>query len=269
MAAPDVQHAWAFDAADCSGKDLVGNMDGKLMNGLTCDNDGLTLNFGNSASNGDQQHVDFGTYQAFGNEFSFAMWIKFKDEFPYHSRLFDIESSKTGDKIFYNSHTDTGQMTFQVYNTGTNIASDNVATTGIQFWTKDVWTHVVGTVDSNGDKQIFKNGVLMHTASGNAGVPNVDRDIFYLGRSAQSGEKYFKGWIRSAASWHRALKQEDVERLYELGKPTEAGDITQATSSAPIPQVGRESPLQRCRLPVPRDYHTLASHRVDDAVDPK
>ena len=53
MAAPDVQHAWAFDAADCSGKDLVGNMDGKLMNGLTCDNDGLTLNFGNSASNGD------------------------------------------------------------------------------------------------------------------------------------------------------------------------------------------------------------------------
>jgi hypothetical protein len=105
LAAPDVKHAWVFDSTDCSAKDIVGDMNGALKTSKTsgalpsCDNDGLKLNMGNSASNGDQQYVDFGGYPAFGNEFSFAMWIKFKEETPNNARLFNLCSSNTGSTI--------------------------------------------------------------------------------------------------------------------------------------------------------------------------
>ena len=279
--APDVTHAYAFDSSDCNGKDLVGandatlktdvqNTDGEMDTTKTpyCDADGLRLNLddtdGSHPTRGQKQYVDLGTLTDINQgEFSAAMWIKWKRSkdavFGYHARVFNLCQSQerpTSYCLFLNSHRDEGQMTWQVYNTG-----KNVGPTPKSFWLDEMdvnegqntvegkWVHVVVTMQSNGYKKVYKNGQLAYTAQGSASMPNVEREIAWLGKSTGgSSEHYFAGHIRSFATWNRPLKDEDVTRLFQSSRKFGSDNNGEGRWGVrnPVPQKGRELPVARC-----------------------
>lgn len=80
------------------------------------------------------------------------------------------------------------------------------------------WTHVVGVWESGIKKKIFVNGVEVATASGDEiTTATLDIGVWYLGTDRLISGRYFSGRIDDVSLWTRALADNEVKELYELG----------------------------------------------------
>ncbi|MFT6861483.1 MAG: hypothetical protein ACJAVK_000035 [Akkermansiaceae bacterium] len=78
------------------------------------------------------------------------------------------------------------------------------------------WHHLVATVESGGDNNMYINGVLMATNSSGVLLENRG-NAMQIGGNPDAGNRGWNGNIDDVAIWNRALSQSEVDSIWNGG----------------------------------------------------
>jgi hypothetical protein len=200
--------AWEFNSADLSGTSIsasggtAANTTGELIDNATIDSDALLLD-------GDGDYLEFGDdltdLRNLGN-MTIAFWFKGTLEFTPDSRIIEHEDN------FYLWH-DGSSFLFTTHGTPGGDTGRAISATAP---TLDVWHHVTVTTAGGEPAEIYVNGVLEGTSTGNQGVMPNNTQTFQIGarRSGSSGASSFlTGILDDVAIWDEKLSPDVIAAL--------------------------------------------------------
>lgn len=197
---------WKMDEASWNGtsgevKDSSGNVNNGTSSGGGSVTTGKYGNGGNFAGDNDYVTVADSASLRPGTQMTIATWVKAG---ALASDIYLID--KTNDGYGFALKLNSGTPQFR---TGTSSSySDLNALSSIP---TGIWYHLVGTIDSNGNKTMYINGVPSSSAAGISFNGNIAGHNL---KFAQRTGGYFNGQLDEARIYNRALSPEEVRQLY-------------------------------------------------------
>lgn len=198
---------WKMDEASWSG--TAGEVRDASGNGNNGQSQNATLttgkfgNGGNFAGDNDYVSIAESTSLQPGTQMTISAWVK-ADALASDISLIDKTNNGYGFALKLNSGT-------PQFRNGTGAAySDLSATSTIS---TGVWYHLVGTLDSAGNKRIYINGSLSNISSGETFNGNSTSVPLKFGVRTAA---YYTGQLDEARIYNRALSADEVSQLYNF-----------------------------------------------------
>ena len=114
-----------------------------------------------------------------------------------------------------------GKKSF-IHHTHANACSTNHAQNSPYFTNNgSTWQHIIVTTDPNGQRRIYRNGVLVRSNSACGEIIGTSStQPVYIGRNLDGGaSNYFRGYMRDLAVYNYAIPASKVASLYNSGIP--------------------------------------------------
>jgi len=179
--------------------------DATLMNGASINTTDYkrgngSLQFNASSS----QYLEQPPFTYSSEGFSFAIWFKSNNSGAW-ARIFDYGVGQQTNNVGITVNMNGTKLLRPFLNNSLN--GDNVN------YNNNVWTHLVLTINPNGQWKTYINGVLNTT--NNALYPlTFEHKFVYLGKSLYGVDPYFNGLMDECLMYDTVLTAQDVSQLY-------------------------------------------------------
>lgn len=178
----------------------VNSIDGTAYGGYTFENGYISLD----GSDGSYLEFPFDDSMNITDELTVSFWVKVSES-KDTARILMMGKDEDWQFSYENDST---KIEFRVENSsGTskgNSAEDLVLNT---------WYHIVGTYDSDGLTQIYKNGQMIDDSTGISGKLKVTGTSLTFGKGDNS-DRYFNGSIDEVVIFNDFLSQDEIKNLY-------------------------------------------------------
>jgi len=210
---------WTFDGKDIDGneaKDKSGNNNTGTISGAikTIGKVGQALSF-----DGVDDYVSITNSASLRgmSAITISAWIYYKQGGESYPRIVDSSSSSNYAAFITLSNNALG---IKITTTGTGGGTSDLYSNEFGLTaTPNAWQHVVWVWDSKTEKvNIYKNGVAGTPQTRDGDYINNDSSNPFMIGERPAGDRAFNGFIDEVRVYNRALKPEEIKRLYNLGR---------------------------------------------------
>ena len=158
---------------------------------------------------GEDDFVDLVGF-SWGGEMSVSLWAKFESPKSW-ARIFEFGDGRKEDNLLLTSAGEFSTMRFENWQ-----GKNEEYLSQEDFWKLNQWVHFAGSVDRVGNTKVFLNGVEQISKAKDFAETKF-RTKQFIGKSYWTNTSNFHGTLDDFRLYDRALLNEEVEEIFELG----------------------------------------------------